>query len=230
MRIKKFAATSALVIAAVGITSATAYAEPAPAPTLPGTTIQTDILPGIHYTANVVDNSVVLKTDAGSLTTQGTQFQVLDGEGRLVAGMPLTYLKDGMEWPIAAQVEGNTATFTPSTNPAEATPATMLQPVAKEIGGADFNTALSTAATQFGLATAIGTLIGTIVGGGLGCVAGAIIGAPLVVPTFFAGPIGLCLAGAGVGITLGAAAGMILIGVPVGIASAIQFFSVINAP
>ncbi|MFE7798058.1 hypothetical protein [Nocardia sp. NPDC057440] len=226
MKLKKFAAASVLVIAAVGITSGTAYAQPAQAP---GSTVQTDILPGIHYTANVVDNSVVLKTDMGSLTTRGTQFQVLDGEGRLVAGMPLTYLKDGMEWPIAAQVEGNTATFTPSTDPADARPAAMLQPVAKEVAGADFNTALSTAATQFGLATAVGTLVGTIVGGGLGCVAGAVIGAPLVVPTFFAGPIGLCIAGAGVGITLGAAAGMILVGVPVGIASAIQFYNAVYA-
>ncbi|MEU7138055.1 hypothetical protein ABZ942_01250 [Nocardia sp. NPDC046473] len=226
MRVKKFAAASTLVIAAVGITSGTAYAEPAAPAPVPGSTVQTDILPGIHYTANVVDNSVVLKTEAGSLTTQGTQFQVLDNQGRLVAGMPLTYLKDGMEWPIAAQIDGNTATFTPSTNAADAHPAAMLKPVdAKDVAGVDFNTALSTAATQFGLATAIGTLVGTIVGGALGCVAGAIIGAPLVVPTFFAGPIGLCIAGAGVGIALGAAAGMILLGVPVGIASAVQFFS-----
>ncbi|MET7767818.1 hypothetical protein [Nocardia sp. NPDC005366] len=227
MKLMKFAATSALVIAAVGITSGTAYAAPAPAQT-PGTTVQTDLLPGIHYTANIVDKSVVLKTDAGSLTTQGTQFQVLDDRGDMVAGMPLTYLKDGMEWPIAAQVDGNTATFTPSTDPADAHPATMLQPVsAQEIGGADFNTSLSTAATQFGLATGIGTLVGTVVGGVLGCVAGAIIGAPLVVATFVAGPVGLCLAGAGVGIALGAAAGMILLGVPVGIASAIQFYNAV---
>ncbi|MET8650831.1 MULTISPECIES: hypothetical protein [Nocardia] len=227
MKLKKFAATSALVIAAVGVTSATAYAAPAPAPA-PGSTIQTDVLPGIHYTANIVDNSVVLKTDAGSLTTQGSQFQVLDGQGNLVAGMPLTYLKDGMEWPIAAQVDGNTATFTPSTDVADARPATMLQPVAaQDIGGADFNTSLSVAATQFGLATGIGTLVGSLVGGVLGCVAGAVIGAPLVVPTFFAGPLGLCVAGAGVGIALGAAAGMIVLGVPVGIASAIQFYNAV---
>jgi hypothetical protein len=230
MKMKKFAAVSVLVIAAVGITSGTAYADPTPAPAA-GTGVQTDILPGIHYTANVVDNSVVLKTDFGSLTTKGTQFQVLDGGGRLVAGMPLTYLKDGMEWPIAAQIDGKTATFTPSTNPADARPASMLQPVsAKDIGGVDFNTALNTAATQFELATAVGTLLGTIVGAGLGCVAGAIIGAPLVVPTFFVGPIGLCLAGAGVGIALGAAAGMIVFGVPVGIASAIQFYNSVYAP
>ncbi|MFF0546111.1 hypothetical protein [Nocardia thailandica] len=228
MQIKKFAATSALVIAALGVTAGTAHATPAATDTAPGTAVQTQVLPGINYTASVVDNSVVLRTDAGSLTTQGTQFQVLDNAGNLVAGLPLTYRKDGLEWPIAAKIEGNVATLTPSTDPATAHPAEMLQPVAaQEIGGADFNTALSTAATQFGLATAVGTLVGTLVGGVLGCVAGAIIGAPLVVPTFFAGPIGLCIAGAGVGIALGAAAGMIALGVPVGIASAIQFYNAV---
>ncbi|WP_328396005.1 hypothetical protein [Nocardia sp. NBC_00416] len=232
MMMKTFTAASVLVAATVGLTAGTAYAAPAAAPAPPpGTTLQTDILPGIHYTANVVDNSVVLRTDAGSLTTQGTQFQVLDGQGKLVAGLPLTYLKDGREWPIAARVEGNTATFTPSVDPADARPAAMLSPVdIDDIGGVDPAAALSTAATQFGLATAVGTLIGSLVGGALGCVAGAVIGAPLVVPTFFAGPIGLCVAGAATGVTLGAAAGMIVIGIPVGIASAIQFHNSVNGP
>ncbi|MFE3446778.1 hypothetical protein ACFXNW_27425 [Nocardia sp. NPDC059180] len=218
----KSAAISVLALAALVASASSAGAAPAPDPA-PGSAVQTDVLPGIHYTASVVDNSVVLRTDSGSLTTQGAQFQVLDDQGRLVAGMPLTYLKDGKEWPIAARVEGDTAVFTPGTDPADARPAEMLQPTAGE--PVDFNTALSTAATQFGLATAVGTLLGSLVGGVLGCVAGAIIGAPLVVPTFFAGPVGLCIGGAAVGITLGAAAGMIAIGVPVGVAAAVQFFN-----
>lgn len=227
MGMKSFVAASVLMAATVGMAGGTAYAAPVPEPEPPaGSTLRTDILPGIHYTASIVDNSVVLRTDGGSLTTRGTQFQVLDGEGRLVAGMPLTYLRDGREWPIAARVDGNTATFTPSTNPADTRSATMLQPVDIEnVGDVDPNTALGMVGTQFGLATAVGTLLGSLVGGALGCVAGAVIGAPLVVPTFFAGPVGLCIAGAATGITLGAAAGMILIGVPVGIASAIQFYN-----
>ncbi|TLF75169.1 hypothetical protein [Nocardia cyriacigeorgica] len=220
----KSAAVTVLALAAVVASASSAGAAPAPEPvSTPGSAVQTEVLPGIRYTASVVDNSVVLRTDSGSLTTRGSQFQVLDDQGRLVAGMPLTYLKDGMEWPIAARVDGDTAVLTPSTDPASARPAAMLQPTAEE--PVDVNTALSTAATQFGLATAVGTLLGSLVGGVLGCVAGAIIGAPLVVPTFFAGPVGLCIGGAAVGITLGAAAGMIAIGVPVGVAAAIQFFN-----
>ncbi|MGW1737344.1 hypothetical protein ACWCPQ_00880 [Nocardia sp. NPDC001965] len=223
MQTRRYIAASLLAVAALGATSATAYAAPTPTAPDNGSTLQTDILPGIHYTASIVDSSVVLRTQGGSLTVQGSQFQVLDDQGRLVAGLPLTYLKDGKEWPIAAQVDGNTATFTPSTDPAQARPAAMLQPV----GAEDFDSALSMAATQFGLATGIGTLLGSLIGGALGCVAGAVIGAPLVVPTFFVGPIGLCITGAAAGVTLGVAAGVVLIGVPVGIAAALQFYDTV---
>ncbi|WP_459546264.1 hypothetical protein [Nocardia sp. X0981] len=223
MQTRRYIAASLLAVATLGAATTTAYAAPVPTAPDDGTTLQTDILPGIHYTASIVDSSVVLRTDGGSLTIQGSQFQVLDDQGRLVAGLPLTYLKDGKEWPIAAQVDGNTATFTPSTDPAQARPATMLQPVGME----DFDSALGMAATQFGLATGIGTLLGSLIGGALGCVAGAAIGAPLVVPTFFAGPIGLCLTGAAAGVTLGVAAGVVLIGVPVGIAAALQFYDTV---
>ncbi|WP_036530443.1 hypothetical protein, partial [Nocardia sp. CNY236] len=271
MKATKLTAASLLVVAAVGITSGVASAAPGHIPAT-GSSARTDMQPGIHYRANIEDDSVILHTDAGSLTTKGTQFQVLDDEGRLVAAMPLTYLKDGMEWPIAAEIDGNTAAFTPSTDPTEARPATMLEPVdaasitnadtkassrtkasattsssakagsttkasteaeavaadAKAIDSAEYDDALGSAATLFGLGTAVGTLLGTLAGGVLGCVAGATIGAPLAIPTFFAGPIGLCLTGAAAGAPLGAAAGMVLIGGPVGIASALQFFDRVN--
>lgn len=106
---------------------------------------------------------------------------MLDNAGRLIAGIPLTYLEDGREWPIAARIVGNTATpFTPSVDPAHARPAAVLRPVDIESTGAvDPNTALSTAATQFGLATSVGTLLGSLIGGALGCVAGSVIGVPV---------------------------------------------------
>ena len=220
MLIWKFAATSALAIAALSITAGTAYAAP-------GTTIQTDVLPGVHYTASVVDNSVVIKTDAGSLTTVGTQFQVLDGQGKLMAGLPLTYHKDGKEWPIAAKVEGNKATLTPSVNPKTAVATPDLKPVDAT---ADFNAALSIASTQIGLAMAIGALVGTVIGATVGCVAGAVLGAALVPPIFLPGAAGGCLAGIGAGATIGIAVGTIVFGTPVAIVSAIQFYNTLYAP
>ncbi|MGW5517540.1 hypothetical protein [Nocardia africana] len=61
---------------------------------------------------------------------------------------------------------------------------------------------------------------------GIGCVAGAVVGTALMPPIFFAGVPGGCLAGA----SLGAAAGTVIQGGPVAIASAIQFFNSINTP
>lgn len=120
MKFRKFAATSALVIAAMGIGAGTSYAQPA-----------TVGNPDIHYTADVVDKSVVVRTDAGSLTTDNNQLQVRDNLGNVVAGFPLSYLRDGLEYPIAAAADGaNEVTLTPSVDPAAAHPAPMLHDVA----------------------------------------------------------------------------------------------------
>ncbi|MBF6330578.1 hypothetical protein [Nocardia transvalensis] len=213
MKFRKIAATSALVIAALGVSAGTSYAQPAAVGN-----------PDIHYTATVVDKSVVVHTDAGSLTTEGDQFQVRDNLGNVVAGFPLNYLKDGLSFPIAAEIDGNEATLTPSTDPAAAHPAPMLHPAASRQALDD---AISTAGTEFGIATSLGTLIGTVIGLAGGCVLGAFVGTPfLVIP----GWIGGCLTGAAVGAPLGAAAGLVTVGGIAGVAIAIEYFSRINAP
>ncbi|WP_084523933.1 hypothetical protein [Nocardia inohanensis] len=221
MRIKKFAATSALVIAALGISTATVNAAPA-APAESS---------GIHWNTELAGNSVVLHTDAGSLTTEGDQFQVRDGQGNVLTAFPLNFVKsDGMAVPVAAQIDGNTATLTPNLDPAAARPTALLHDVVRQDA---FDDAVSAAATQFGIITSIGTLVGTIVGAGAGCVLGIIGGATLSLPVLEAaglGPILGCLAGAGIGIPLGAAAGLILTGVPAAIVVAIGFANRINLP
>ncbi|WP_334026158.1 hypothetical protein [Nocardia terpenica] len=219
------AAAVALTAAAFGCTmlaSDAAAAQPNTA-----SIAHTDVAPGIHWTAHRVGDSVVLKTDAGSLAARDGQFQVLDTSGAVVVELPLSYGFKGLEYPIAATIDGNTATLTPSTDPAAATPVQMVTPIDAQ---SDFDSALSAAGTQFGLATGAGALIGTIVGGIGGCVLGAIVPATLMTPIFVPGWVGGCLAGAAAGIALGAAAGTILMGVPVGITSAIQFFQRLNTP
>ena len=229
MKIKNFAAAVALTITTLGVTAGTVTAAPPPpkAPDGPAnTTLQTDVLPGIHYTASVVDRSIVIRTDAGSLTTQGNTFQVLDNQRRLVAGVALTYQRDGQQWPIAAKIDGNTATLTPVTGKAAARPVGARPVDAK----ADFDDALSIASTQIGLGISIGALVGTVIGAGAGCVAGAVVGAALMPPLFLPGAAGGCLAGIAAGSALGVVAGTIIVGVPVTVVSAIQFFNVINSP
>ncbi|WP_067698967.1 hypothetical protein [Nocardia jejuensis] len=217
MRFKKFAATSALVIAALGVSAGTSYADLAPAPAAGASEI--------HWDSKIEGASVVLKTDIGSLTTEGDQFQVRDGQGGLVTAFPLSFVKDGLAFPIAAAIDGNTATLTPNMDPAAAHPAPLLHEVTSE-SQTNFDDAVSAAATQFGIITAIGTLVGTLVGGIGGCALGAFLGTPVLLP----GWIGGCLAGAGIGIPLGAAAGLVLTGVPAAIAVGIGFFSRVNAP
>ncbi|MBO0855752.1 MAG: hypothetical protein J2P18_18530, partial [Nocardia sp.] len=93
-----------------------------------------------------------------------------------------------------------------------------------------FNSALSVAATQFGLATGIGTIVGGIGGAVVGCAFGATIGAA-VLPMFFlaTGPVG-CLVGTGLGATVGPVIGASALGIPVGIASAVQMANTLNNP
>lgn len=213
MKLSKFAATSALVIAALGVSTGSAFATPA-APAEPG----------IHYTAHIVDESVVVHTDAGSLTTAGNEFQVRDNTGDVVAGFPLSYLRDGLEYPIAARIDGNRATLVPSTDPAAAHPAPMLHDVASR---EDLDAANQSAINELGLATSVGTLVGTAIGMAGGCALGAVVGTPfLIVP----GAIGGCLTGAALGAPLGAAAGLVTVGGVSGVLVAIEYFQRISAP
>ncbi|WP_327143572.1 hypothetical protein [Nocardia sp. NBC_01327] len=225
---KKFAATAALTIAAVAVASGTAAADVSVAADRPGATVSTDVLPGIHYTANVVDHSVVLRTDAGRLTVRGAQLEVLDAQGNLALGMPLTYRLDQKDWPIAAQIDadGRTVTLTPSTDPAAAAAVTEAKPIFSQD---DFNDALSVAGTQIGLATAIGGMVGAAIGLAGGCVAGAVVGTTLMPPAFLVGAPGGCIAGAGVGAGLGTAIGTLAVGIPVTVVSVIQVINTLNA-
>ncbi|MFF5034272.1 hypothetical protein [Nocardia salmonicida] len=234
MNISKVAATSALVIAALGVATGTSHAAPAPAPVpafLDGVNQGVNqVLPGINWKTGIEGDAVVVETDAGSLTTANNQFQVRDNQGNIVAALPLAYTIDDLEYPIDAVVDGTRATLTPRTDAASARPSTLLKDVVRQDA---FDDAVSAAATQFGIITAIGTLVGTLTGGVAGCAIGGAGGILLGIPVLaLGGATGVagCLAGAAVGIPLGAAAGLVLTGVPAAIAIGIGFNNRINAP
>ncbi|GGK46164.1 hypothetical protein [Nocardia camponoti] len=232
MKLSKVAATSALVIAALGIATGTSHAAPAPIPAFLDGVGQgvNQVLPGIGWNTSIENGAVVVSTTAGSLTNENGQFQVRDGQGNIVTALPLAYSLDGLEFPIAAAIDGNRAVLTPSTNPLEARPAAAaVTPVASQ---GDIDDAIGAAATQFGLATSIGTLIGTLVGGVAGCAIGAVGGTVLGIPIlagFGATSIAGCIAGAAVGIGIGAATGLVLTGVPAAIIIGINTYNRINA-
>ncbi|NKY89309.1 hypothetical protein [Nocardia veterana] len=228
-------ATLALMVTGAVATTAHA-AEPGAAPagapvTADPFTLSTEIFPGVRYTSNAQDGSVSIQTGLGSLTTVGAQFQVKDSAGALVAGTALT-APPKAEQAAAVTVDRPTpqqaaVQQAPAQQPATEQPVTSAQPIYTQD---EFNSALSVAATQFGLATGIGSLAGGLLGGVTGCALGATVGAVLV-PEFFlaSGPAG-CLVGAGLGATIGPLIGAAVLGIPVGIASAVQMYNTLNAP
>lgn len=236
MRVNTTGVIAGATMIMLALCSGTAAANPAPYhgdPSAPDTSIAS----GFDYTARVVERSVVLTTAAGALTVQGDQFRVLDDAGNPVAGIPLTYLRDGMDWPIMAHIEGRTATLTPSTDPADARPS-ATEPMLKDIDAAadaKFDMAMLNALTQLSFGVTMGTLIGTAIGAGIGCIAGgAVVGAAAGVPTVgvlaIPGFLGGCLATAAVTGPIGGMIGTIVVGVPTAIAVGIQFYNTMNKP
>ncbi|MGW4350625.1 hypothetical protein ACWELJ_00900 [Nocardia sp. NPDC004582] len=217
-------AGTALVVLACGNAQAAPESTPGVAP------LQVDLGPGIQYRVNAVDHSVVVDTPLGSLATRGGDFQVLDNQGALVAGAPITYAEggsDGDSGEVSAAISPMAqAAMAPVSDPSQ------LPPIRDVDATADFNAALGLAATQFGLATGVGTLAGGVIGMGLGCVGGALTGGFVALPT---GPIAApaaafgCLVGASVGAGLGGVTGAALLGIPVGIASAVQMYDTLHA-
>ncbi|MFE3753383.1 hypothetical protein ACFXO9_03655 [Nocardia tengchongensis] len=232
MQFSKIAATSALVISALGVTAGVAYAEPAPVPApvpvLPSLIDGVNqgigqVAPVIHWNARIEGNAIVVDTDKGSMTTDNGQLQVRDDNGIVVAAVPLSFTVEDLDYPIQASVEGLRATLTPNTDPAAARPTNLPLHDVTTAKQQSFDDAVAAAATEFGLATAVGTLVGTIIGGTLGLLIGGLAGGGVL-------SIPGALAGAATGITLGAAAGLILVGVPAAIIVGIIFLNRINNP
>ncbi|MFG1796383.1 hypothetical protein [Nocardia sp. NPDC049149] len=192
----------------------------------------------IGYSAELVDGAVVLRTDGGSLSADVNGFRINDQSGRPLVELPLSYVRDGMRWPINATVDGNTATLRPETDPSSAVPAP--DPIADSRPATDpqsdsFNNALMRFSTQLNVGVMLGTLIGTAVGAGIGCLVGGIVGAAaglvatigvLAIPGF----IGGCLATGLVGSTIGAAVGVIAVGMPMAVFGGLLLLDALNQP
>ncbi|WP_229718937.1 hypothetical protein [Nocardia jinanensis] len=159
-------------------------------------------------------------TPAGEPIAEGAEkakvVEIKDGEGKLVASLPLEFTAAGAEIPVVSEVkqDGAVLEITPE-KPAGAEagqPKEVLHPVAKPIASpAENQMAVSEFSSNFGLATAIGGFIGTAVGFVVGCV---------VIPA-----IG-CLPGAG----LGGIIGTIAVGGPTLVAAGVELINTMQAP
>ncbi|HEY9312576.1 ammonium transporter [Williamsia sp.] len=191
---------AAAVTAAGFITAIPANAAPTP----------TDI----SYEAEIVDNSkIVFTTDIGSLRTNDDELEIVDSAGNVAATVPLFFNLDDLQFPIATEVDGRTATLTPVVDRSAATP--VAAPTSREERDMQ---ALETLGTYVSVSVAIGGLVGTIIGAGIGCVAG--------LPAAGVG----CLPGAVTGAGIGGVLGTIAVGGPTLIGAAINYFNTINSP
>ncbi|MGQ4618393.1 hypothetical protein [Nocardia sp. R7R-8] len=227
MLMRKFAATSALLIAALGVTAGTVYADPA-----------TEADSGVvNWSAAATPVSTIIKTDSGSLVNEDGVFKIKAANGATVAGTELKFRVDDFEFPIAAEISDHTAVLMPQYDMEHA----VYKPVALPFEDkapwkteydreqAAFNRMKDTISTG----ATIGTLVGGLSGAALGCVAGAGVGLVLtgaLLTLFGAGPIAGCIAGAAAVGFLGTLAGQLFVTAPVAILAAIQYVTTINQP
>ncbi|WP_040793922.1 hypothetical protein [Nocardia higoensis] len=228
MILKKFAATSALLIAALGVAAGTANAAPAEPS-------------AVNFTAEATDTQSIISIDSGSLVVEDNALKIKAANGDTLAGTPLTFRVDEFEFPIAAEVSERTATLTPQFDLDKA----VYKPVAlpyedKAPWKSEYDreqAAWSRLTSTISMGATIGTLVGGLGGGALGCVLGGIAGATVASATIV-GLFGPFIPAAAIGCiggilavgAIGTLAGQILVTAPVAIGAAIQYFATINQP
>ncbi|GAB2651021.1 hypothetical protein [Nocardia goodfellowii] len=230
MRFKKFAATSALLIAAMGVTAGTVNADPTAPAAQP-----------INFTADSTDTQSIITIDSGSLVVEDDALKIKAADGTTVAGTPLKFKVDEFEFPIAAEVSQHKAVLTPQLDMSKA----VYKPVALPFEDkAPWKTeydreqaAWSRMTSTISMGATIGTLVGGLGGAAVGCVLGGVLGGAIVGGTivglfgpFIPAALAGCLGGAAAMGALGAIAGQIFVTAPVAIGAAIQYFATINAP
>ncbi|WP_338770586.1 hypothetical protein V7968_08255 [Nocardia vulneris] len=228
MIIKKIATTSALLIAALGVTAGTVHAAPAADE-------------AVHFTAESVDSTSIIKTDAGSMVVEDGVFKIKAANGAVVAGAPLTFRVDEFEFPIAADISDRTATLTPQLDLSKATYKPVALPFEDKAPWKNEydreQAAWSRMTSTISMGATIGTLVGGLGGAAVGCVLGGIAGATVASATII-GLFGPFIPAAAVGClggiiavgALGTVAGQIFVTAPVAIGAAIQYFATINQP
>ncbi|MFI7003927.1 hypothetical protein [Nocardia sp. NPDC050175] len=231
MLMRKFAATSALLIAALGVTAGTVNAAPAP---------EADN-GAVNFTASSTPTQTIVSTDAGSMVVEDGAFKIKAANGTTLTGTELKFRVDEFEFPIAADIADHTATLTPQFEMDKA----VYKPVAlpfedKAPWKSEFDreqAAFNRMKDTIAMGATIGTLVGGLGGAAVGCVLGGILGATAAAATII-GMFGPFIPAAAVGClggiiavgALGTVAGQILITAPVAIGAAIQYFATTSGP
>ncbi|MEU7628773.1 hypothetical protein AB0C34_02140 [Nocardia sp. NPDC049220] len=230
MLLRKIATVTTLAVAIAGVMAGTAAA--APSATASGI---------VNYTATTSEENVVVHIDSGSMKVENGIFEVEATNGAVLAGTPLEFRVDDFIFPIAAAIEGRTATLRPQFDLEHAAyrpvalpfedQALWRTPYEREV--AAFTRLKETIATGATIATTVGGVGGGIVGCVLGGLAGATIAAATIVgmfgPFIPAAAVG-CLGGIIAVGALGTLAGQLFVTAPIAIAAFVQYFTTINQP
>ncbi|MEV0250002.1 hypothetical protein AB0H76_25620 [Nocardia sp. NPDC050712] len=230
MRIRKLAVVAALVTVATGIAAGTSGAAPA-APEAEA----------INFSAQATETQSIINIDAGSIVVEDEALKIKAADGTTVAGTPLKFQLDDFELPIAADINGRTATLTPQLDVSKA----VYKPVAlpyedKAPWKNEYEreqAAWSRLTSTISLGAAVGTLVGGLGGAAIGCVLGGILGTTVALGTivglfgpFVPAAIAGCIGGIALVGAVGTVLGQIFITAPFAIGAAIQYFTTINQP
>ncbi|MFI6169234.1 hypothetical protein ACIBCN_20810 [Nocardia sp. NPDC051052] len=230
MLMRKFAVTTTLLIAALGVSAGTVNAAPAADTDAP-----------INFTAESTDAQSIISIDSGSIVAEDGALKIKAANGNVVAGTPLKFRLDDFEFPIAADIAGRTATLTPQLDMSKAVYTPVALPFEdKAPWKSEYDreqAAWSRMTGTISLGASIATLVGGIGGAAVGCVLGGIVGVVAASATII-GLFGPFIPAAAVGClggiiavgALGTVAGQILITAPVAIGAVIQYFTTINQP
>ncbi|MFI8565675.1 ammonium transporter [Rhodococcus sp. NPDC078407] len=221
MKLSKLVVTSALVAAAMGLASGTAYAQPAEE-TAPGDTT---------YTVDLEDRTIVTTIDAGvfKVADDGKTVDVLDAADNTLVTLPLSFNLGGLNFPYEQNVDDNGKTlrlipnldFTKASANSRSIGATTVASPQENMAAQD------NFQSQLALATAVGSFTGSLVGAGVGCVIGGtppaltVVGIPAAVLT--------CIGGALIGAPIGALAGTLTAGGPTLVVAGIDLINTLNA-
>ncbi|MEU4417149.1 hypothetical protein ACIBEH_24030 [Nocardia salmonicida] len=229
MKLSTTLATAAMTALALSVSTGTGNADPAP---------QTEV----RYEVSRQGDSAVLSTD-GKLHIVDGQLLLTTGADTPVAALPLTYRMDDKVFPIAATIDGGTATLTPSKEngaPVAAATNVITQDAAAQQIAESFTprdqAALGVLSQRLGVGGAVAAIVGAVVGGGVGCLVGGAAGATIASPVivllvpWVGATVAGCVLGAATLGAVGTMLGLVTVGGPLAVFSAYQYFSTILAP
>ncbi|QII07927.1 ammonium transporter [Rhodococcoides fascians A25f] len=211
MKLSKLVVTSALVAAAMGLASGTAYAQPDSSSTTPDT----------NYSVELEDRTIVTTIDAGvfKVADDGKTVDVLDAADKILVTLPLSFNLGGLNFPYEQNVDDNGKTlrlipnldFTKASANSRSIGATTVASPEENLA------AQQNFASQLGIATAVGGLTGTAIGVGVGFLAGlplAGVGGVVTIP---------------IAATVGGIIGTIVAGGPTLVVAGIDLINTLNA-